>query len=161
MLYLGPFWVGLLSQVFMLTLCFTKNLLTFKQYTFNNIPIQRLIPQDIHKQPGGVIALVIICIVLVILALNQIRLMRSLGCLPTYLTYYIIGGIVTGLLCTIPGGFQFRLHHWLIALVLLPACAFPTRLDAIYQGLLLGLFLNDAATFGFDGIVGFLYDLYI
>ena len=48
---------------------------------------------------------------------------------------------------------QLRVHHYIIALALMPGTAWPTRLSAIYQGLLLGLFLNGIAAFGFDSIL--------
>jgi hypothetical protein len=46
-----------------------------------------------------------------------------------------------------------RLHHYIIALILLPATAFPTRLSAIYQAFLLGLFINGGAAFEWDSIL--------
>jgi hypothetical protein len=134
-LYLGPWWVGVLSN-----------------RTFDRIPIQRLTPQDISKQPGGVVALVIICIVLFILAVNQVRVMRKTGWLLHYAKWYICGGLVMMILALLPN-LQFRLHHYILAMSLMPATAFPTRLSAIYQGVLLGLFLNGIAAYGFDSIV--------
>ena len=38
-------------------------------------------------------------------------------------------------------------------MALIPGTAFPTRLSAIYQGLLLGMFLNGIAAFGLDSIL--------
>ena len=50
-------------------------------------------------------------------------------------------------------GLEFRLHHYIISMVLIPGTAFPTRLSAIYQGFLLGMFLNGVAAWGFDSIL--------
>lgn len=44
-------------------------------------------------------------------------------------------------------------------MLVLPGTGFPTRLSAIYQGLLLGLFLNGTAAFGFDSILQTAADL--
>lgn len=63
-----------------------------------------------------------------------------------------------------------RSHHYIAAMALIPATAFPTRLSLVYQGsvvlqaiqsatltvhhsILLGLFLNGAARWGFDSIL--------
>ncbi len=50
-------------------------------------------------------------------------------------------------------GLTLRLHHYIVAMMIIPVTAFPTRLSAIYQGLLLGLFLNGTAGFGFASIL--------
>ncbi|KAH8102430.1 hypothetical protein BXZ70DRAFT_928537 [Cristinia sonorae] len=133
--YLGPFWVGVLSNV-----------------VFDKIPISRLTASDITQRKGGIIAFVIILIVLVCIAVNQVRVIRKTGWLPYYLRWYIIGGLVILVLSQLPG-LELRLHHYIFATALMPGTAFPTRLSAIYQGLLLGIFLNGVAAFGFASIL--------
>jgi hypothetical protein len=134
-LLLGPFWVGVLSND-----------------TFDLIPITALIPRDIAQRPGGVIALVVICVVLLVIAINQVRVIRKTGWLPRYAAWYAAGGLVAMVLALLPG-LQFRLHHYILAIGLFPATAFPTRLSLVYQGVLLGLFLNGIAAYGFDSIL--------
>lgn len=63
-----------------------------------------------------------------------------------------MGGIIIGLLAAIPTT-GLRLHHYIIAMVLLLYCSFTTRLSLIYSAFLLGMFLNGAARWGFDGII--------
>jgi len=48
---------------------------------------------------------------------------------------------------------NLRVHHYIIGMALMPGTAFPTRLSLLYQGFLLGLFLNGAAAWGFDSIL--------
>ncbi|KAI0076231.1 hypothetical protein K474DRAFT_1598416 [Panus rudis PR-1116 ss-1] len=139
--YLGPYWVGVLTNL-----------------TTDKIPIDRLTPQDIKKQPGGLTALIIIVIILLIIVVNQVRVIRKTGWLPFYLRWYICGGLVLLVLSQLPG-LQLRLHHYIIAIALMPGTAFPTRLSAIYQGFLLGMFLNGVAAFGFDSILQTAQDL--
>jgi hypothetical protein len=134
-IYLGPFWVGVLSN-----------------RTFERIPFQRLLPEDIKKQPGGVIAITILSIVIFVLAVNQIRVIRKTGWLPHYAGWYLSGGLVAMVLAFLPG-LEFRLHHYFFAMAIMPATAFPTRLSAIYQGILLGLFLEGIAAYDFDSIL--------
>jgi hypothetical protein len=134
-LYLAPFWVGVLSNI-----------------TFSKIPIDRLTASDLTKRSGAITALVIILIVVIIVAINQVRVIRKTGWLPYYLGWYILGGLVLLVIALLPG-LQLRLHHYIIAMVLVPCTAWPTRLSAIYQGLLLGLFLNGVAAFGFASIL--------
>ncbi|KAG1875604.1 hypothetical protein DFJ58DRAFT_873175 [Suillus subalutaceus] len=114
--------------------------------------VAQLTAADIKQQPGGVVALVIIVLILLVMVVNQMRVIRKTGWLPYYLVWYILGGLVTMVL-TLASGLQFRLHHYIISMVLFPGVGFPTRLSAIYQGFLLGMFLNDVAAFGFDSIL--------
>lgn len=134
-LYLGTFWVGVLSNLI-----------------FDKIPISRLTSSDLHKRSGAIAALLIIILVVFVIAVNQVRVIRKTGWLPFYLKWYILGGLVVLVLALLPG-LQLRVHHYITAMVLIPGTAFPTRLSAMYQGLLLGMFLNGGAAFGFDSIL--------
>ncbi|KAF8078762.1 LCCL domain-containing protein [Lyophyllum atratum] len=133
--YLAPYWAGVLTNL-----------------TTDNIPISRLTASDLSKRSGAIAALVIIIVIIAVIVVNQIRVIRKTGWLPQYLKWYILGGLVTLVLSQLPG-LQLRLHHYILAMVLIPGTAFPTRLSAIYQGFLLGMFLNGAAAFGFDSIL--------
>lgn len=133
--YLGAFWPGVLF-----------NIVTDK------IPIDRLLASDIHQRSGAVAALIIIVIALTIIVVNQLRIIRKTGWLFHYIAGYLIAGLVIMVLALLPG-LEFRLHHYFAAILLMPLTAFPTRLSAIYQGFVLGMFLNGAAAFGFASIV--------
>lgn len=118
----------------------------------DKIPIDRLLASDIDQQPGAVVALIIIVVVLAVIIVNQLRVIRKTGWLRHYVAGYIIVGLIIMILALLPG-FEFRLHHYFAAMLLMPLTAFPTRLSAIYQGFVLGMFLNGAAAFGFDSIL--------
>ena len=133
--YIGPFWVGVLANV-----------------TFNKIPINRLLASDIKNRPGALTALLIIIVVVLVIVLNQVRVIRKTGWLPHYAGWYFAGGLVMLVLALLPG-LTLRLHHYVVALMLLPATAFPTRLSVVYQAFLLGLVVNDGAAFGWDSIL--------
>ncbi|KAF9010360.1 hypothetical protein BDZ89DRAFT_996314 [Hymenopellis radicata] len=133
--YLAPFWTGVLTNM-----------------TLNEIPISRLTSSDLRKRSGAITALVIIIIIVVVLVINQVRVVRKTGWLPYYVGWYVAGGLVALVLAMLPG-LEFRLHHYIIGIVLMPVTGFPTRPSAIYQGFLLGLFLNGGAAFGFDSIL--------
>ncbi|KDQ63414.1 hypothetical protein JAAARDRAFT_29445 [Jaapia argillacea MUCL 33604] len=139
--YIGPFWVGVLTNL-----------------TTGKIPIDRLLPSDIGQQRGGIAALIVIVIVLFLVVVNQLRVIRKTGWLPWYAGWYILGGLVAMVLALLPS-LQFRLHHYIFAIALIPGTAFPTRLSAIYQGFLLGTFLNGVAAFGFASILQTAADL--
>ena len=134
-LYLAPYWTGVLTNL-----------------TMDQIPIEQLTVTDINQQAGGVTALVIIVLILLVLVINQVRVIRKTGWLPYYLGWYVLGGLVALVLALLPG-LQFRLHNYIISMVLFPGIGFPTRLSAIYQGFLLGMFLNGVAAFGYDSIL--------
>ncbi|KAI0778591.1 hypothetical protein BD413DRAFT_466700 [Trametes elegans] len=139
--YLAPYWTGVLTNL-----------------TTDKIPIDRLTASDISKRPGGLTALIIIILILLVIVINQVRVIRKTGWLPWYLGWYVAGGLVTLVLSQLPG-LQLRLHHYILAMVLIPGTGFPTRLSAIYQGFLLGMFLNGVAAFGFDSILQTAADL--
>ncbi|KAF2854811.1 LCCL domain-containing protein [Plenodomus tracheiphilus IPT5] len=134
-LWVGGAWVGALSN-----------------YTFDKIPIQRLTGHDIRQQPGAIAALVIIVLVLFIIVLYQCWCLRIEGRLPRYLAIYACLGISLGILAAMPK-LNLRIHHYILALLLLPGTAMQTRLSLLCQGLLVGLFINGIARWGFDSIL--------
>jgi hypothetical protein len=111
-----------------------------------------LTSSDIGKRSGGIATLVVLILAVTVCAINQVREIRKTGWLPYYVGWYIVGGLVLLVLALLPD-LSLRLHHYIIPIILIPGTAFPTRLSAIYQGLLLGLFLNGVAAFGYDPIV--------
>jgi len=133
--YLATFWAGVLTNI-----------------TTDKIPIETLTSSSIDKQRGAITALVIIVLIILVMVLNQIRIIRKTGYLPYYLGWYIAGGLVAVVLACLPG-LVFRLHHYIISIALIPGTGFPTRPSAVYQGFLLGMFLNGAAAFGLDSIL--------
>ncbi|KAF8634425.1 hypothetical protein AX15_000876 [Amanita polypyramis BW_CC] len=134
-LYLTPFWIGVLNNL-----------------TFDRLPLSRLTASDFTKRQGAVTVLVVILVIFTIVVINQARIIRKTGWLPFYAGWYILGGLVVMVVALLPGT-QLRLHHYIVAMILVPGTGFPTRLSALYQGLLLGLFLNGTAAFGFASIV--------
>ncbi|KAK6435926.1 hypothetical protein LTR95_007882 [Oleoguttula sp. CCFEE 5521] len=140
-LWLGPAWVGALNN-----------------YTFDRIPIQRLTPHDLHAQPGAIPALIIVVLTIFGIALGQAWSFRLEGRMPKYLLIY---GIFVGslmIMLALPW-LSLRIHHYILALLLLPGTAFQNRPSLIYQGLLVGLFVNGVARWGFDSILQTQYDL--
>ncbi len=131
-LWLGACWVGALTN-----------------YTFDFIPIQRLTAHDLQQQPGAIVALVIIIIVLIIIAASQIWFFRQEGRLIKYLQLYalFIGGIIV---CLVLPDLSIRIHHYILALLLLPGTSMQTRPSLLYQGLLIGFFANGIARWGWD-----------
>lgn len=132
---LAAFWIGTLLNV-----------------VFADVPLQRLTGSDLAEQPGAITALVIIIVIVIVIAVNQVRVIRKTGYLPKYLTLTAVGGVIIGLLAAVPET-GLRLHHYIIALILLPFTAFETRLSLIYATFLLGMFLNGVGRWGYDGIV--------
>ncbi|KAI4114884.1 MAG: hypothetical protein LQ338_002491 [Usnochroma carphineum] len=134
-LWLGGAWVGSLNN-----------------YTFDFIPIQRLTPSDLRAQPGARLALVIIVVSLFAIACGQVYYLRLEGRLRRYLAVYAI--FVTFLIaCVILPSLNLRIHHYFLALLLLPGTRVQTRPSLLYQGILVGLFVNGTARWGFDSIL--------
>lgn len=134
-LWLGPCWVGALSNE-----------------TLERIPLERLTSHDLRQQPGAITALVIIILILVVIALTQAWCFRVEGRLTRCLSFYILIGVGITLLIPIPR-LQIRIHHYILALLLLPGTSLQTRASLVYQGFLVGLFINGIARWGFASIL--------
>ncbi|RCI07455.1 hypothetical protein L249_4521 [Ophiocordyceps polyrhachis-furcata BCC 54312] len=135
MLWLGGCWFGAMTN-----------------YTLSFIPIQRLNSHDLNQQPGAKAALAIIIIVLVAVAASQIWFFQREGRLVKYIKLYaiLLGAIVVALVLP---GLKLRLHHYITALLLLPGTSLQMRPCLLYQGLLVGLFINGIARWGFDPVL--------
>jgi hypothetical protein len=149
-----PLLTGLTAQldktVLYLGFCFIGAL---NNYTFAPlIPIQRLTFHDLKAQPGAPIALAIILTSVIAIVIGQIHYIRVSGNMPKYLRIYIAMCLGLLFLLVLPG-LRLRIHHYILALLFMPGTAFKTRPSLIYQGLLLGLFINGVARWGFASIV--------
>lgn len=135
-LYLPPLFIGALNN-----------------YTFARlIPLQRLTPMDIQQQPGAKLALALVIPIVLMIILSQAWQIRQGGLLPRYLKIYCTMALIILILLPLPG-LRLRIHHYILAILLMPGTAFPTRPSLIYQGLLLGLFINGVARWGFASII--------
>ncbi|CDZ98196.1 LCCL domain [Phaffia rhodozyma] len=131
--YLGPFYPGMLINV-----------------VSAKIPIDTLTAGNIR--PEGVIWVVILIVVIVICAGNQIRVMWRTGWLGFYLRWTVALGLTILVLSQLPE-LTFRLHHYIFAIMFMPALGFATRVSAGLQALLLGIFSDGVAKFGYDSIL--------
>ncbi|RMZ79573.1 hypothetical protein DV736_g6679, partial [Chaetothyriales sp. CBS 134916] len=135
LLWLGGFWFGALSN-----------------YTFGWLPIQRLTAHDLEQQPGAQASLAVILIILALIVAQQIHFLWLEGRLIQYLALYglFLAGV---LICLAIPSVKLRLHHYIIALLLLPGTSMQTRPSLLYQGILLGLFVNGIARWGFASVL--------
>ncbi|KAJ6198047.1 hypothetical protein J3E72DRAFT_40182 [Bipolaris maydis] len=135
LLWLGGCWIGALNN-----------------YTFDKIPIERLTPHEIQNQPGAIPALIIVVLTLFFIALGQAWAFRVEGRLPRYLAIYSI--LVTGILTLVAiPKMNVRIHHYILGLLLVAGTSMQTRPSLLYQGILIGLFINGVARWGFASIL--------
>ena len=134
-LWLGPCWAGALDN-----------------YTFSFIPIQRLNKHDLEQQPGAKAALAIIIVVLVSIIVSQVYFFQQEGRFRKYIKLYglLVGSVLISLLLP---GLSLRIHHYILALLFLPGTSIQTRPCLVYQGLLVGFFINGIARWGFDPVL--------
>ncbi|KAJ6132289.1 hypothetical protein N7471_007504 [Penicillium samsonianum] len=134
-LWLGGCWVGALNTD-----------------TFDRIPISRLTPHDIQQQPGALTALIIVVGSLVAIAFGQAHCFRREGrFFPTISIYGVLVAVVL-ILVAVPH-MNLRIHHYIISLLFLPGTTMQTRPSLLYSGILIGLFINGIARWGFDSIL--------
>jgi LCCL domain len=133
-LWLGGCWFGALEN-----------------YTLDRLPLQRLTPGD-FSQPGAVIVFLVFAGLLLLAVVTQTWAFWKEGRMYRYLLFYFILAIVLSIFATLPG-LHLRIHHYVLALILLPGTAIQTRPSLIFQGFLIGLFLNGVARWGFASIL--------
>lgn len=134
-LWVGGLWVGALNNL-----------------TFDMIPISRLTGHDLKQQPGAMTALVIIILILIAIALYQAWCFRVEGRLLRYLGIYAVLAFCLLVLLAVPS-LNLRIHHYILALLLLPGTALQTRPSLLFQGILVGLFINGIARWGFASLL--------
>ena len=116
------------------------------------MPISRLTPHDLQQQPGAITALIICIGFLIVAFLIQTHSLRREGRLLSSLRLYGIMLLSIIVLILVPN-MTLRIHHYIIALLLIPGTALQTRPSLLFQGLMLGLFINGIARWGFDSIL--------
>ncbi len=134
-IWLGLAWVGALTN-----------------YTFDFIPIQRLTPHDIKQQPGGLIALIILVIVILFIVVGQIWYLCLEGRLRYYIAVYCCIGLAVIIMVALPD-LQLRIHHYIMALIFMPGTSMQTRPSLAYQGVLVGFYVNGLARWGWDSVL--------
>lgn len=133
-LWVGGCWLGALNN-----------------FTFDRLPLQRLTPHDL-QQSGAILTLVAITLAICSIAIFQARAFRIEGRMRRYLTFYACVGLFIIALLAVPN-MNIRIHHYILALLLIPGTTLQTRPSLFYQGLLVGLFINGIARWGFDSIL--------
>ncbi|KAI0402005.1 hypothetical protein F4802DRAFT_609025 [Xylaria palmicola] len=134
-LWLGGCWVGALTN-----------------YTFDFIPISRLTGHDLEQQPGAKVALTFIVLVLTVIVVGQIWCFQQEARLVRYLGLYALFVVAILISLGLPN-LSLRIHHYILALLLLPGTSLQTRPSLLYQGILIGLFVNGIARWGFDPVL--------
>lgn len=119
--------------------------------TFDRLPVDRLTISDLKEQSGALLAVLAIVATIVLCAGIQAYKIWLSGRFRKYLAIY--GGFVAGLvlISAIPN-LTLRIHHYILAMLLIPGCATRGRTAIAFQGILLGLFLSGSARWGFAAI---------
>lgn len=128
------FWLGVLNNV-----------------TFDRLPVDRLTILDIQSQLGAIFAVGGILSVIIVCAIIQAYKIWLSGRFRKYLLLYIL--FITGLvLVSLLPGLILRIHHYILAILLIPGCSTRGRTALMFQGILLGLFLLGASRWGLAAI---------
>ncbi|ODV78928.1 uncharacterized protein CANTADRAFT_52196 [Suhomyces tanzawaensis NRRL Y-17324] len=128
------FWLGVLNNV-----------------TFDRLPVDRLTISDLKEQAGALVSVLgIVSLILTCAVIQAYKIWLS-GRFQKYLKVYLwmLAGLVA--VSTIPG-LTLRVHHYILALILLPGCSTRGITALLFQGLLLGLFLSGASRWGLAAI---------
>lgn len=134
LLWYPLFWLGVLNNV-----------------TFDRLPVDRLTWHDLQVQPGALMTVMIVSLILIFCVVAQAYYVWLLGRFWKLLLVY---GLIFGflfLIANIPG-LTLRIHHYIFGLVFIPGCGTRGRTAYAFQGILLGLFLSGVARWGYASI---------
>lgn len=128
------FWLGVLNNV-----------------TFDRILVDRLTVADIKQQAGSaLVVFVLLTCLLVCGTLQGYKLWLS-GRFRKYLLFYSVLIAVLTCIALLPG-LTLRIHHYILAILLLPGCNTRGRTTMIFLGILLGLFISGSSRWGLASI---------
>ncbi|CAN6602726.1 hypothetical protein TRVA0_002S01596 [Trichomonascus vanleenenianus] len=134
-MWLSGFWIGILEN-----------------YVFAYLPIDRLTVHDLNSQPGAWLTLVIVIGSILAIAVGQAFVIWRMGKFRPYITFYLGAIGLLAILAMIPNQ-TLRVHHYILALVLLPGTGFKTTPSLFYQGILVGLYVAGVSRWGFDSVI--------
>lgn len=120
-------------------------------YTLDRLPLSRLTPRDL-REPGAIIVLLCVVGAIIAAAGTQAWAFWRDGRFWKYLSIYGGMGACIVIFAFLPG-LNLRIHHYILALLLLPGTAIQTRPSLLFQGFLLGLFINGVARWGFASVL--------
>ncbi|RXK39389.1 hypothetical protein M231_03342 [Tremella mesenterica] len=121
---------------------------------FSKLPITRLAEGGFDgAKKGGVVLLVVICLVGLGVVVLQYKALRSVGLIRFYLIRYIPLGLLLLLIALLPTGYSVHIHHYMLALLLFPIFSLPTRISLIGQAFALGWFLDGIGRWGWDSLL--------
>lgn len=119
--------------------------------TFDRLPMDRLTPKDIKEMPGSMTAtMILLGIILVCIIVQAFQLWKA-GRIGGCICGYTLLVFVITYLSKIPG-LEFRLHHYVLGLILIPGTRTKGITAFLFQGLLLGLIVNGVTRWGFASI---------
>ncbi|KAK9448296.1 uncharacterized protein V1518DRAFT_418570 [Limtongia smithiae] len=140
-LWVGAFWVGALNN-----------------YTFDELPLDRFVAEDIKNLPGGIAAITFVLLAIFLGACGQAYVIWKNAKFFPYLAAYAIVFTTLIVMAFVPNE-TLRIHHYILGLLILPATAFQTTMSLLYQGLAVGMFLNGSTRWGYDSILQTEYQL--
>ena len=128
------FWLGVLNNV-----------------TFDRLPVDRLTWHDLQVQPGALLTVLIVALVLVFCIIAQAYYVWLLGRFWKLILVYGVMFMSLILIANIPG-LTLRIHHYIFGLMFIPGCATRGRTAYAFQGILLGFFLSGVSRWGYASI---------
>ncbi|TID21162.1 hypothetical protein CANINC_003442 [Pichia inconspicua] len=122
--------------------------------TFEQLPIDRLVWNDIKNEKGGVVAVLGVFVLVLTCAVYQAWILYLEGKLMRYVINYSIGLIVFIIIGNLhSSGLTLRIHHWVIGLVLVWGCRETPPSSTLLHGLCLGLIINGIGRWGFASLL--------
>lgn len=122
--------------------------------TFEQLPIDRLVWDDIKNEKGGVVAVVGVLLLVISCAIYQAWILYLEGKLNKYVINYSIGLILFIIIGNFhSSGLTLRIHHWVIGLVLIWGCREVPPSSTLLHGLCLGLIINGIGRWGFASLL--------
>lgn len=120
--------------------------------TFDRLPLDRFTASDIAQQKGALATAVSVAFLITgCVVVQGIQVWRS-GRFVHYLILYAVIILSCVMLASLPN-LQLRIHHYILALILIPGTSTRGTTAYAIQGVLLGLLLSGVARWDFASIV--------
>eukprot|EP00127_Corallochytrium_limacisporum_P007308 Clim_evm49s246 gene=Clim_evmTU49s246 len=138
-------WIFDLFLFYMIPLFFVSHLSMFNLF----LPDFSLSPGDIQGV-GTIIYVVVLMLILLFAVIYLCRDLYRMGLIPYYIVGYgaAILVIVIGTLLATTNDFEIHVHHWFLAVFLMPFTAVESRVAMIVQGVLLGMLADGTSRWG-------------
>lgn len=132
--------------------CFGFGMGVLENYVFGYLPLDRLTVTDLNDQSGAWLTFILLFSMIFLIIISQTYYFYKMNKFKQYFPLYCMQALALVGLSFLPME-TLRVHHYILALLLLPGTCIRITPSYFYQGILLGLYTSGVARWDFAPIV--------